>query len=52
MLTLSVEDVIGKQLQRPQNREEGPEEVGILIPEEIDLLDNLSMRVHDDFRSQ
>jgi hypothetical protein len=52
VLTLGVEDVIGKELQRPQNREEGPEEVGILVPEEIDFLDYLSMGVHNDFRSQ
>jgi hypothetical protein len=52
VLALGIEDVVGKELQRPQNREEGPEKVGILISQEIDFLDNLSVGVHDDFRSQ
>jgi hypothetical protein len=52
VLTLGIEDVVGKELQRPQNRQQGPEEVWVLISEEIDFLDNLAMGVHDYLRSQ
>lgn len=52
MLSLGIEYIVGKELQRPQNRQQGPEEVGVLVSEEIDFLDNLAVSVHDDFWSQ
>ena len=52
VLALGIEDVVGKELQGPQNWQQGPEEVGVLISEEIDFLDNLAMGVHDNLRSQ
>lgn len=48
LLSLGVEDVLRQEFERAEDRQYGPQKVGVFAPEEVDFLNDLAVGVLDD----